>query len=1150
LRYRRLFPLAPAALALVTVSCGVRARGPLDRIAQVAALPLEVAARHLAVRLEGWVTLTDPAAHIFFMEDGTGAARVELPFTHVGIRPGDNLAIGGVVGEGGPAPTIVATGISVLPGQHELRAVPVGAAGLASGRSGFRFVEIEGVFRSHYVDRASRLNVRIGAGGTVFEAILNTQGLPQIDKLIGARVRVRAVANLSHDVYGHATSVQLWLPRPEDLTQMAPAPAEIPVQTAREVSSWNRRALPERRLHLRGAVRNEGMREGLLLTDASGSIRLREAPSEAAATGDNLDVFGFAGAGAESVELADAVIAHAGPPVQPARTAELTTVAQVHALSPEDAARSMPVHFRAIVTYINPRSSAFFVQDQTGATYVYAPRIADLKVTAGDLVDLTGVTAPGDFAPTVSNAWAERVSSSSLPAPVVAGFDDLISGQRDSVWVQMEGIVQHIGKAGEPEEHVWLQWGADRYVILVNNPASRPLPPPDTRVRVSGACATLFNTRRQILGIQLYVPSPDFIQVVEPAPDPATLPPKPISALLSFSAGDSPGHRVRVRGVVTLASPTGPSYIQDSGGGVKIVNHPPSDLKPGDVADVLGFARAGAFSPEIQDAEITGLAGGQPVAPAAMTVDEALDGAHDSELVRIDAILVDQPANSGQRLLVLQSGGKTFNATLEDGRLPAMDRGSIVRVTGICSIEPGYNLSYITARSLSVLLRTAGDVTVVRAAPLWTSGRLATALGSMGGLMFAVLAWVQVLRRRVRLQTATIRRKLEQEESLKKAAEQANLAKSEFLANMSHEIRTPLNGILGFAGLLAESPLNADQRDCNEAVRASAESLLVVINDILDFSRIEAGRLELDSTDFSLRQCVAAALSPIRPLADSKGLRLETRIDDGMPDWIRADPARLRQILINLAGNAVKFTEKGGISVSVSPAAGGAEGLTVQFSVTDTGIGIPESQRAVIFRPFHQGDGSITRRFGGTGLGLAISSKLIALMNGRIWMESREGEGSAFFFTIPMAEASEPAAAATRESPRIRAAQQPLSILVAEDNPVNQRLIERLLEKRGHTVTVAATGVAALESWRNLPCDLVLMDIQMPDMDGLEAARRIRALEKPGTSHVPMVAMTACAMKGDRERCLEAGFDSYISKPIQTAALDEALARYARRCAA
>jgi signal transduction histidine kinase/CheY-like chemotaxis protein len=1137
------------ALALIADSCGGRMGGPLDRIGRVAALPLQVAERRLAVRLEGWVTFADPAANIVFMEDGTGAARIELPVIHGAVKPGDNLAVAGTVGEGGPAPTIVAMSVSIPPGRHELRAVPVKAADLASGRTGFRYVEIAGVFRSHYLDRAGRLNVRIGAGGIPFEAILNTQGLPRIAEMIGARVRVCAVPNLSHDVYGATSLMQLWIPRPTDLVQVAPAPTEIPVQSAREVASWDRRALPDRRLHLRGAVRNGGPHEGLRLTDASGAIALRQAPAEAAVSGEDLDVFGFADAGPESVGLADAVVAHAGQPVRSVHPAELTTVAQVHALSPEDAGRSIPVHVRAVVTYINSRSGTLFVQDETGPTFVYAPRIQDLKVAAGDLVDLTGVTAPGDFAPIVSNAWAERISSSPFPAPAEAAFDDLTSGRQDSAWVQTEGIVQHVGRPGEPEDHMWLQRGDHRYVILVNNPHSRPLPPADSRVRVNGACATLFNARRQILGIQLYVPSPDFVRVLEPAPAPAMVRPKAISELLRFSAGDAQGHRIRVLGVVTLANPTGPTYIQDSSSGVKIANHAPIRLKPGDAVDVLGFAHAGVFSPEIQDAEITLVAGGRPLEPAVLTVDEALDGAHDSELVRIDAVLVDQPARSSQNLLLLQSGGKLFNADLDRGRLPAMERGSIVRATGICSIEPGYNFNRVTAQALSLVLRTADDVAVVRAAPLWTSGRLLTALGSMAGLMSAVLMWVFVLRRRVRLQTAVIQRKLEQEESLKKAAEQASRAKSEFLANMSHEIRTPLNGILGFSGLMAESPLNGEQRDCNEAVRTSAESLLVVINDILDFSRIEAGRMELDSTDFHLRRCVMAALGPIRPLAAGKGLRLETRIDGDVPDWVRADPNRLRQILINLAGNAVKFTEKGEISVSVSLAANSAEGPTVQFAVSDTGIGIPESLRAAIFQPFHQGDGSITRRFGGTGLGLAITNKLIGLMNGRIWIESREGEGSTFFFTVPMACASEPAAVEACEPSRAPAAEQPLTILVAEDNPVNQRLIQRLLERRGHHVTIAATGVAAVEAWQTRRWDLVLMDVQMPDMDGLEAARHIRALEKSGATHVPMIAMTACAMKGDREKCLEAGLDSYISKPIQTAALDDALTQCAKRCA-
>jgi len=499
-----------------------------------------------------------------------------------------------------------------------------------------------------------------------------------------------------------------------------------------------------------------------------------------------------------------------------------------------------------------------------------------------------------------------------------------------------------------------------------------------------------------------------------------------------------------------------------------------------------------------------------------------------------------------------------FNATLDHGRVPPLDRGCIVRVTGVCSIAAESNLAYRIPKSFSLVLRSAGDIAVVRAAPWWTPGRLLAVLGSMAAVLLAVLSWVGVLRHKVVLQTAVISKKLQQEELLKHAAEQASRAKSEFLANMSHEIRTPLNGILGFAGLMAESGLTGLQREHNEAVRSSAENLLVVINDILDFSRVEAGRLELESLDFSVRKCVEAALGSVQSLAAEKNLAISVQFDDEVPDWVCGDPHRLRQVLLNLLGNAVKFTAAGGIAVRVSlapeqdAAAAGSHGAgaprQIQFAVSDTGIGIPESQRELIFQPFRQADGSFTRRFGGTGLGLAISRKLVTMMGGRMWLESAEGQGSTFFFTVSLPpgqappEGEEPDLAAAGQSPAEQSPRQPLSILVAEDNLVNQRLIRILLEKRGHRVTIVGNGGAVLAAWRQDRFDCILMDIQMPEMDGYEATRRIRARESANGPRIPIIALTAHAMKGDREKCLQAGLDSYISKPIQTAALDAALA--------
>jgi signal transduction histidine kinase/ActR/RegA family two-component response regulator len=1002
----------------------------------------------------------------------------------------------------------------------------------------------------------------VGSGATVFEAYIAAIDMPNLAGRVGARIRIRAVANLSRDIYGRTARVQVWIPRSTDLEVLVPAPEGTPLQTIREVASIPTNSLAERMLHLHGKIQSDGVREELRIEDATGSIRIRQAPTAALPIGGVVDVNGFAELEGGERKITDARLTQSSHPAESDRT--ITSVAQVHALSPEEAATAIPVHVQATVTYINPTSNTLFVQDQTGPTYVNAPRIREIEAQAGDLVDLTGVSAPGQFAPIISSGWAQRISPSTMPAPAPVAFDDLFSGRMDSAWVQGEGVIQRVeSRRPDLEDTVSLQWGDHQYRLLVHNPEARPLPPPDSRVRVSGVCGSVFNARRQIVGIQIYVPSPEFVRMIERGPDPATLRPHPIDELLRFSFSDPPGHRTRIRGVVTLSSPSGPSYVEDAGAGVKIVNHARLDLRPGDIVDVLGFGHSGSFSPEMQDPQISLVQRGPDPTPASITVDEALEGGYDSKLVAIDAAVVDQLSGSGQNSLMLQAGGKLFNATLAHGRTPTLERGSIVQVTGVCSITAEGNLSYRIPKAFSLVLRSASDIRVVRSASWWTPGHLLAVLGSMAALLFAVLSWVAVLRHRVVMQTAVIRKKLEQEKLLKRAAEQASQAKSEFLANMSHEIRTPLNGILGFTGLMAEGGLTGRQREQNEAVRASAENLLVVINDILDFSRVEADRLELESADFSLRKSVEDALDSVRSLAAEKGLATSVHFASDVPDWVRGDPHRLRQVLLNLLGNALKFTASGNIAVRVSlapqqqAAAGGSNGVPappqIQFAVSDTGIGVPAPQQELIFQPFRQADGSVTRRFGGTGLGLAISQKLVKKMGGRMLLESAEGQGSTFFFTAPFpageapAEDQKPAAATTSQTPAEKPPSQSLSILVAEDNAVNQLLVRTLLEKRGHCVTVVGNGSAALAAWGQNRFDCILMDIQMPEMDGYEATRRIRAYESGNGTHIPIIALTAYAMKGDREKCLEAGLDSYISKPIQTAALDAALANLTAR---
>ena len=557
------------------------------------------------------------------------------------------------------------------------------------------------------------------------------------------------------------------------------------------------------------------------------------------------------------------------------------------------------------------------------------------------------------------------------------------------------------------------------------------------------------------------------------------------------------------------------------------------------------------------------------------------------------------------------------------------------------------------------------------------------------GTSLAICMSVFSLRRWKEMQREVVRR-VETEAELhaaKKAAETASEAKSTFLATMSHEIRTPMNGIIGMTELLLDTELTIEQRESLGLVRLSAESLLSIINDILDFSKIEAGKLEIDRIPFDLRESLGETMKALAVRADQKGLELIYEVQPSVPEALLGDPGRIRQILVNLVGNAIKFTERGEILVSVEEEEAGADFSILHFQVRDTGTGIPADQQKKIFEAFSQADGSMARRHGGTGLGLTICVRLVELMGGQIWVESESGRGSTFHFTLRQGLQQHPAnhaigmapeelrdlsvlvvddnftnrrvlqgmlnrwgmrptavdggrpalqalelaknighpfplilldgqmpemdgftlaehiqknpslAGATimmltsaghlgdaarcrqlgisaylvkpirqgelleaicrvlRKAPE--SAEAPLvtrhllreehrrqSILLAEDNAVNQTLAVRLLEKRGYRVTVAENGRRALEALKRGKFDAILMDLQMPEMDGFEAVAAIRAKERESGGHIPIIAMTAHALKGDQEQCLAAGMDGYVSKPIRTSELFATLEKF------
>ena len=434
----------------------------------------------------------------------------------------------------------------------------------------------------------------------------------------------------------------------------------------------------------------------------------------------------------------------------------------------------------------------------------------------------------------------------------------------------------------------------------------------------------------------------------------------------------------------------------------------------------------------------------------------------------------------------------------------------------------------------TVLIKLA--LGVVSLISLWASGY---AFYAYGGLLIPLFSLSVVMAVSSGITILMVAQNLKWQ---KEKAERLVSARSESLAAMSHEIRTPINGIQGIADVLSRTKLTDEQGDYVETIVQSCDVLLVIVNDILDFSKLESGKFEIENLDFKLPRTVRQSLSLLRPRANEKGIELVANYSDGFPEWVKADSGRLRQILLNLVGNAIKFTETGSVVVSASHTMGEDEKLELRFEVRDSGIGIsPEAQKK-LFSPFVQADNTVTRKYGGTGLGLAISKRFVELMGGEIGVESVLGKGSTFWFTmccqtgVPVEAAdAELAAGSSAESSALK-------ILVAEDNAVNQKLIKALLGNSKHSVEIVDNGLEAVEAVKESRYDVVLMDSYMPEMDGITAAKAIRALGGE-RAKIPIIIVTANAIEGDREKYLAAGMDDYVSKPVDRNDLFDAITR-------
>jgi len=957
---------------------------------------------------------------------------------------------------------------------------------------------------------------------------------PVFTPLMGAKVRVQGVARPADA--GGTDDLVLFCPDRQLITVDKPAPPgnSLPLLTVAAASRLAGR-LPAERVRLRGAVSASGTDSAWWLRDATGELRLRLPPVPLGENHD-VEVTGFPVRESSTGTLEGPVVARGENPVEHRL---IETAHDVHALSRQEAALGLPARLRATVTYVESSRGLLFVQDRTGGTFVWLGIRPSVDFTAGDMVEVVGVTDPGDYAPIVRESQVRRLGPGRLPSPPLSSLYRLYSGHEDANWVQTEGTITSVARQ-DAGIVLTLVEGDRSFEATLSAPNPHAAELLNARARLTGVCAAKLNARKQLVGVRIFVPDWKNVTVLSQAG--ATLAADSetrIGDLLKYSTAEP--HRIRVRGVLTLAPRGGPVYVQDSTGAVQVQTTSPVSLPPGAAVEVVGFPEAGPFSAVLENAEVRRTNRTIRVEAADISADDALAGGYESQLVRMEGTVVNHLDTFADQVLVVEDGDKLFDAHLPYDRKGVSwpGAGARVRLTGVCSVRVQERSGEIVPIDFNLHLRSPGDMAVVQAAPWWNSRHILQLLAVTVTLVLVSAIWILLLRKRVQVQTGIIQEKLDQEERLREAAEAASRSKSEFLANMSHEIRTPLNGVIGMTGLLLDTALTAQQRDYAETVRRSGEALLGVINDILDFSKIEAGKLAIEFLAFDLRLVIEEVYEMLASHAEDKQLNLVLDYPSFLPRHFSGDAGRIRQIVTNLVGNAVKFTQSGQILTTVDCRVQDGQKALLRVSVRDNGPGIPAEKVGSLFEKFSQADSSTTRRYGGTGLGLAICKQLVDLMGGSIGVDSQPGGGSTFWFTLPLQ------LDARQSVPLPPSDLRDLRVLIVDDNEMSRQVIHEQITSWGMRNGGFGSADGLLEALYKAkksgdPYHFAIIDYRV---SGVEGATLGAAIKSDPEIRDTVVILLASIGHWSATRQLEGSrIDASLVKPVRQSQLMNTLA--------